>query len=75
MTDILRHTIPHPSSTGPVSGNSRPVDGARRNPQLDDLLDQLSLADKLELVRRMRVGSLTLRVGVRVEARQRLRGS
>ncbi|WP_329345510.1 hypothetical protein OG252_52060 (plasmid) [Streptomyces sp. NBC_01352] len=42
---------------------------------LDDVLDKLSLADKLELVRRVRVGSLLLRDGDRVAAGRRLRGS
>ncbi|MDX2802672.1 hypothetical protein [Streptomyces scabiei] len=43
--------------------------------ELDALLDKLSLEDKLELVRRVRVNSLTLRNGDRVAARRRLRGS
>jgi hypothetical protein len=43
--------------------------------QLDDLLEKLPLEDRLELVRRVRVGSLLLRVGDRVEAGRRLRGS
>ncbi|MFI9214286.1 hypothetical protein ACIGW7_39925 [Streptomyces sp. NPDC053253] len=42
---------------------------------LDDALDTLSLEQRLELVRRVRVGSLTLRVGDRVKADRRLRGS
>ncbi|MGW0670617.1 hypothetical protein [Streptomyces sp. NPDC002746] len=45
------------------------------NTQLDDLLQKLSLLDRLELVRRVRVGSLTLHVGDRVRASHRLRGS
>ncbi|MDX3166014.1 hypothetical protein PV516_19690 [Streptomyces scabiei] len=75
MTHALRSTIPHHSSTGLVPGNRRPTDDTRLHPQLDDLLEKLSLADRLELVRRMRVGALTLQVGDRVEARRRLRGS
>lgn len=43
--------------------------------RLDDLLETLSLADRLELVRRVRVGALTLRAGDRVAAAHRLRGS
>lgn len=43
--------------------------------QLDDLVATLPLADLLELVRRVRVGSLSLHVGNRVEARHRLQGS
>ncbi|MFJ2561314.1 MULTISPECIES: hypothetical protein [unclassified Streptomyces] len=45
------------------------------NSQLDGLLEKLSLADRLELARRVRVGQLTLRCGDRVEATHRLRGS
>ncbi|MFM9735184.1 hypothetical protein [Streptomyces niveiscabiei] len=45
------------------------------HPDLDALLDKLSLDDKLELVRRVRVGSLTLSEGDRVQARRRLHGS
>ncbi|MFM9449159.1 hypothetical protein [Streptomyces acidiscabies] len=45
------------------------------HPDLDALLDKLSLADKLELARRVRVNSLTLREGDRVQARRTLRGS
>jgi hypothetical protein len=43
--------------------------------QLDGLLEKLSLLDRLELVRRVRMGSLTLHVGDRVRASRRLRGS
>ncbi|MFJ8158429.1 hypothetical protein [Streptomyces sp. NPDC094468] len=49
--------------------------GARTSTSLDDLLGTLSLKHRLELVRRVRVGSLTLNVGDRVEARRRLRGT
>lgn len=42
---------------------------------LDGLLENLPLEDRLELVRRVRVGSLLLRVGDRVEAGRRLLGS
>jgi hypothetical protein len=65
--------IPHPASTG--AGNRQPADGTRPVSRLDDLLETLSLTDRLELVRRVRVGSLRLRVGDRVEAGRRLRGS
>ncbi|NEB06468.1 hypothetical protein [Streptomyces sp. SID13726] len=41
---------------------------------LDDVLGTLSLEDRLELVRRVRVGALTLRGGDRVVADRRLRG-
>lgn len=44
-------------------------------PRLDDVLDVLSLEDRLEIARRVRVGSLTLREGDRVKAACRLRGS
>ncbi|WP_435245133.1 hypothetical protein [Streptomyces tendae] len=44
-------------------------------PQLDDMLATLPLADRLEIVRRVRVGSLTLRDGDRVRAAHRLRGT
>ncbi|MEU6285000.1 hypothetical protein [Streptomyces sp. NPDC047028] len=43
-------------------------------PQLDDLLHTLSPEQRLELVRRVRVGSLNLRDGDRVKADRRLRG-
>ncbi|MFI6341014.1 hypothetical protein [Streptomyces sp. NPDC050535] len=75
MPHTLRHATPRPSSAGSGAVNSRPVDGARTNTRLDDLLETLSLEDRLELVRRVRVGSLTLQVGDRVEARRTLRGS
>lgn len=51
------------------------MDGERTSTSLDDFLETLSLGDRLELARRGRVGSLTLLVGDRVEARCRLRGS
>ncbi|MBY8868718.1 hypothetical protein [Streptomyces sennicomposti] len=44
-------------------------------PQLDEILDTLSLEARLEIVRRLRVGSLTLRDGDRVKADRRLYGS
>ncbi|WP_330335753.1 hypothetical protein OHS33_39605 (plasmid) [Streptomyces sp. NBC_00536] len=44
-------------------------------PRLDDVLGALSLEDRLEIVRRVRTGSLTLRDGDRVKAARRLRGS
>ncbi|MGW1189256.1 hypothetical protein [Streptomyces sp. NPDC002559] len=43
-------------------------------PTLDDVLAALPLADRLELVRRVRTGELTLRAGDRVRAARRLRG-
>jgi hypothetical protein len=42
---------------------------------LDDVLGKLSLEEKLEVRRRVRVGSLNLQEGDRVAARYRLRGS
>ncbi|MFJ2745859.1 hypothetical protein ACIO3O_40080 [Streptomyces sp. NPDC087440] len=54
---------------------SPPAPLSQRGRVLDVLLDQLTLEDKLELVRRVRVGALVLREGDRVEARRRLRGS
>ncbi|MEV7750116.1 hypothetical protein ACFY7F_06215 [Streptomyces griseofuscus] len=45
------------------------------NTQLDDLLEKLGMLDRLELVRRVRVGSLTLHVGDRMRASHRLQGS
>ncbi|MFE7763029.1 hypothetical protein [Streptomyces sp. NPDC057438] len=51
------------------------MDGARTTTRLDDLLETLSPEDRWELARRVRVGSLTLHVGDRVEARRQLRGS
>ena len=43
--------------------------------RLDDVLGELSLAERLEIVRRVHVGSRTLRDGDRVRAARRLRGS
>ncbi|MBT2530484.1 hypothetical protein J7E91_35370 [Streptomyces sp. ISL-99] len=58
-----------------TSAISREDAKARMSTQLDDVLEKLSLEDKLELVRRVRVNSLTLQEGDRVEASRRLRGS
>ncbi|MFI5987122.1 hypothetical protein ACIBEA_40435 [Streptomyces sp. NPDC051555] len=44
-------------------------------PRLDDVLGTLSLEDRLEIVRRVRSGALTLQDGDRVKAAHRLRGS
>ncbi|MBT2469356.1 hypothetical protein J7E97_16095 [Streptomyces sp. ISL-66] len=43
--------------------------------RLDDVLGALSLEDRLEIVRRVRVGALTLQDGDRVRATHRLRGT
>jgi hypothetical protein len=43
--------------------------------RLDEKLNDLTLAEKMEVVRRVRVGSLTLRDGDRVAATRRLCGS
>ncbi|WP_221360904.1 hypothetical protein [Streptomyces beigongshangae] len=70
-----RYAFPHPSNTGSRTSSSPPGKDARTTTRLDDVLETLSLEDRLELVRRVRVGSLTLDVGDRVEARRQLRGS
>nr|WTE08776.1 hypothetical protein OH765_40050 [Streptomyces anulatus] len=44
-------------------------------PPLDDVLGALSPEDRLEIVRRVRIGSLVLQDGDRVKAGHRLRGS
>ncbi|MFI0967001.1 hypothetical protein ACH4S8_37305 [Streptomyces sp. NPDC021080] len=43
--------------------------------RLDDILASLTLEEKLELNRRVRVGALTLQEGDPVQAARRLRGS
>ncbi|MFM9812902.1 hypothetical protein ACKI16_30875 [Streptomyces scabiei] len=75
LPHVRHYAVPHRSNTGPRSSSSPPDYGTRTTARLDDLLETLSLENRLELARRVRVGSLTLDVGDRVEARHRLQGS